>query len=123
MAARVASAICSMTGFGVRAGANNPMKFCEIMPGNPGLDRGRDVGRRREPLGRRDRENAHFPERCSSIIWAVMFGTASGICPLMRSVIAGPAPLYGTCTMSGVPASFLNNSPVSWFTEPTPAEP
>ncbi len=34
-----------------------------------------------------------LPVRCSSMIWPVMFGMASGICPLRRSVIAGPAPL------------------------------
>ncbi|MNT27101.1 hypothetical protein D3C72_1627170 [compost metagenome] len=39
-----------------------------------------------------------------------------------RSAIAGPLPLYGTCTIS-TPAIDLNSSPDRWLVVPLPAEP
>src|SRR5687768_6011959 len=44
------------------------------------------------------------------------------ISPASRAVIAGPAPLYGTCTMS-VPARALKSAPDRWMVLPTPGEP
>ena len=41
--------------------------------------------------------------------------------PPIRSVIALPAPRYGTCAMF-TPAISLNNSPDMWMPVPTPAE-
>ena len=42
-------------------------------------------------------------------------------CPPSRSVSAGAAPRYGTCTMS-TPAIILNSSPATWGAVPLPAE-
>src|SRR6516164_4378749 len=42
-------------------------------------------------------------------------------CPPSRSTSAGPAPRYGTCTRL-TPVIILNSSPVTWATEPLPAE-
>ena len=42
--------------------------------------------------------------------------------PPSKSIIAGPAPLYGMCAMS-TPAMLLNSSTARWVTEPLPAEP
>ena len=53
-----------------------------------------------------------LPVRCSSSSCPVTPGVPNGICPAIRSVITGPVPRYGTCTMSGVLVSDLNNSPV-----------
>ncbi|MNV64515.1 hypothetical protein D3C71_1571620 [compost metagenome] len=45
-----------------------------------------------------------------------------GICPPIRSVMAGPLPLYGMCVMC-VPASAWNISPAKCDTVPMPNEP
>ncbi len=98
---------------GVRAGANRPMKFCDIISGSPcstAVGISGAAARRRGVVTARMR---NLPLRCSSMSWAVTLGVAIGICPLSRSVSAGPAPLYGTCTMSPPPISDLNSSPVS----------
>ena len=42
-------------------------------------------------------------------------------CPPSRSVSAGPAPRYGTCTMS-TPVIILNSSPPTWIEVPLPAD-
>ncbi len=42
-------------------------------------------------------------------------------CPPIRSVIAGPLPLYGTCVMSR-PSICLNISQDMWIVEPLPLE-
>ena len=39
-------------------------------------------------------------------------------CPLIRSIRAGPAPRYGTCTMLR-PVSILMSSPETWPADPT----
>jgi hypothetical protein len=40
-------------------------------------------------------------------------------CPAMRSVTAGPAPRYGTCSML-TPVIILNISPLTWTMVPLP---
>src|SRR5205814_9880135 len=45
-----------------------------------------------------------------------------GTCPPIRSVIAGPPPLYGTCS-STAPVTFLKYSPERWCGPPTPDVP
>lgn len=47
---------------------------------------------------------------------------ASSMCPPIKSVKTGPAPLYGTCTIS-MRAAELSISPARWVTIPMPAEP
>jgi hypothetical protein len=42
--------------------------------------------------------------------------------PLMRSVTAGPVPLYGTWSIL-IPADFWNSSADKWEAAPTPEEP
>ena len=43
-------------------------------------------------------------------------------CPAIMSVIAGAAPLYGTCRMS-VPESILKYSSARWLLPPAPEDP
>src|SRR5690606_41414838 len=45
-----------------------------------------------------------------------------GICPPTTSIVAGPPPRYGTCSMFTF-ARCLNNSPAIWLGEPVPAVP
>ncbi|MCY1245587.1 hypothetical protein D9M72_587510 [compost metagenome] len=45
----------------------------------------------------------------------------SGTCPAMTSVMAGPPPLYGTCSRS-TPARCSNNTPARCCAEPLPEE-
>ena len=58
---------------------------------------------------------------------ALMCGIEAGVSnmsctwPPIRSVIALPAPRYGTCTMF-TPVIILNNSPAMWMPVPMPAE-
>ena len=90
-----------MIGFGVPAGANRPMKFCAIMPG--ARLRPRSGCRARPRRGPRlvTARILSLPVLCSSMTCPVTFGVIIGMCPEMASVIASPAPRYGTCTMIG----------------------
>ena len=57
-----ATSLCSrsMIGFGVPAGATNPIKSSGFLAGNAGLCRGRNVGEVRRALGAGDRERAQL---------------------------------------------------------------
>jgi len=59
---------------------------------------------------------------------ALMYPIAAGVdsnvtctCPPIRLVSEGPAPRYGTCTMS-TPAIILNSSPAMWGPVPVPGD-
>ena len=110
----IACAICSTIAFGVPFGAKRPMKFCEtgreIPPPPPSECRALpQAASRSSPRG-----CACLPVLCSSNAWPLTLCTSIGMCPLMRSVKAGPAPRYGTCAMS-VLVSDLNRSPTRWL--------
>ena len=69
------------------------MKFCEVSPGNPASATVGMSGALASRFALVDREDAQLAgfvhlERA----WAVTLCTSIGMCPLMRSVIAGPAP-------------------------------
>ena len=109
---RVAWESCAMIGLGVpagRTGRGNSARSCR----QPRLRRrsGRRAARSSAPVWWR-RSASTCPSRPIATTWPVTFRIASGMCPLTTSVSAGPPPRYGTWTMSGIPVSDLNSSPV-----------
>ncbi|CAB3921397.1 hypothetical protein LMG26684_05734 [Achromobacter mucicolens] len=51
-----------------------------------------------------------------------MLSIMKSMCPATRSVMAGPLPLYGTCS-AWMPVCCLSSSPASCAGEPLPGEP
>src|SRR5712671_6353663 len=95
----------------VPAGANSPMEPITVMPGKPSSAAVGSSGAAFRRVGLVTARTRILPDRWNSITCPVTPGVPIGTCPLTRSVMRGPVPRYGTCTISGVPASDLNNSP------------
>src|SRR4051812_42542746 len=109
-----------MIGFGVLAGAS---MLCQLVISNPGNPDSAIVGisgTMRERRGVVTASPRSFP--------ALICGSAGGspaiiICtwPAITAAIAGPVPLYGTCTICN-PAADLKSSLARWFGVPAPPD-
>src|SRR5215831_12701568 len=75
--------------------------------------------RHRRACRGRHRQRAYLPPLTYTI--EDMVANMTCTCPPSRSISAGPAPRYGTCTRL-TPVIILNSSPAIWFPEPMPAD-
>src|SRR6266849_5328878 len=108
------------TAEGVCAGASTPYQVDASYPGTPDSA---IVGRSGKACERRalvTATGASFPGFTCGIA-AGMVAKYSWTCPDRTSTIAGPAPLYGTCTISAR-ARMRKSSPARCEELPTPAE-
>ncbi len=95
---RMSPEILSTTGFGVAAGAKNANHVASSKPGRPDSA----IVGRSGASGERVAVVTASPRSLPALMWGSAVGRLSNIrstCPPSRSVIAGPAPRYGMCSM------------------------
>src|SRR5688572_25912996 len=110
-----------MTGFGVPAGASSPNQPETSYPDTP---LSATVGTSGVP-GQRFVVVTATARTLPDLMWAIDDGRLSKpiwICPPMRSMSIGPAPLYGTWTIS-TPAIIFSSSALMWGDPPGLVEP
>src|SRR5512132_674387 len=90
----------STIALGVAAGANKPRNNSPIMPGTPCSMAVGISGAAANRCAAFTARMRILPVRWNSSSGPVTFGVIIGMCPLTRSLIPGPAPLYGTWTRS-----------------------
>ncbi len=110
-----------MMGRGVFAGTSTPYQLLASKPGSPASATVGRSGNSAERLAVLTAIPLILPAFiCGTAVAAV--ANTSCMLPATRSIIAGPPPLYGTCTIL-VPAMVLNNSSARCPVPPTPEEP
>src|SRR5262245_59721994 len=109
----------STTSSGVFLGAPTPHQLHASQHGTKSPTGGTS-GRASEPVVVVTASARNLPVLMYSITGNGAVNTTS-TWPAIRSIIAGPAPRYGTCIML-MPAMVLNNSPAKWGWVPVPGD-
>src|SRR5207249_3240525 len=110
----------SMTGRGVPAGATMPHQLVASYPGTPASEIVGTSGRAGTRAALPTPSGFKRPERMWGSVW-MSEPMAIWVLPAITSIIAGPPPLNGMCTMSR-PDCSLNSELARCWKLPTPAE-